>query len=92
MDRIWRCTVKDRLNYSPLKMLAYISEELGECYSVALIDAGAKNKPKAEEPLKSELVDVLLSTYANLSALGVSQAEIQELMEKKVTKWENNQK
>lgn len=68
------------------EMLLYLTEEVGEVATCIAVNSGLKRR-KLDEPVESELADVLISTLGMLGRK-VNYETIIAMMEKKLPKWE----
>lgn len=92
-DRLEAIAHKDKKNLTESTLKA--CEELGELAQVILpYDkvAGCKHKPTSRTMILEESVDVILCAFAVAYKMGAKQKEIEQIMDKKATKWENNLK
>jgi NTP pyrophosphatase (non-canonical NTP hydrolase) len=65
-----------------------LQEETGEVAAAVLCNLGAGNKSaSAKNNVAEEVVDVIINGFDILYALGVSDSDIQELLDTKLGKW-----
>lgn len=92
MAEIFQAAEKEKKN--PQQLLIKLMEEVGETSQALLASQnapGSEYKNFTTADVKEELVDTLLVTFALLHKLGTDEAELQTLLETKLTKWRAKQ-
>jgi NTP pyrophosphatase (non-canonical NTP hydrolase) len=96
MDNLWQ-TIKQLSQQEPktLEQQAIkLSEEVGEAAEALLSMEGVSGdgyKQLSVADTKEEYVDVLLVTFALLEKLGTTDAELADLLQCKLAKWQDKQ-
>ncbi|MBW4803235.1 MazG-like family protein [Loigolactobacillus coryniformis] len=96
MDNLWQ-TIKQLSQQEPktLEQQAIkLSEEVGEAAEALLSMEGVSGdgyKQLSVADAKEEYIDVLLVTFALLEKLGTTDAELADLLQRKLAKWQDKQ-